>query len=267
MADLVASVLDRVQSAAEANAPADAELPTGLPALDLAIGGLRAGDLIVLTGGPGSGKSSFLVNLVRHIAIDAGCPAAIVSMQSKGEHVLTRLASELSGIPLRRLNSGRLSDEQWMLLVEAIKRLEVAPLLVRDQPLSDINSVAAAATATSESFGRCALIAIDHSHLLQVKHHVSGEWPATLHDLCRELKLLARHHDCAVLLIEPSDVRVSLVDLLSDADVIMELRRSGTAVCRSNLEICELHVLKQQHGSPCTVQLHFAAATSRFGSL
>jgi replicative DNA helicase len=267
MADLVFCLLDRVQLAAESSASADAELPTGLAALDLAIGGLRAGDLIVLSGRPGSGKSSLLINLVRHISIDAGCPAAIVSLQSKGEHLLTRLASELSGIPLRRLNSGRLSDEEWTLLAEVAERLAAAPLLVRDQPVSGIDSIAAAAAVSAQKFGRCALVAIDHSQLLQVSPHASGEWTATLHGVCRELKLLARRHDCAMLLIEPADVRESLVDLLSDADVIMELRRTGTAVNRSSLELCELRVLKQQHGPPCTVQLQFAAATSRFRSL
>lgn len=265
--DFVISFLDRVQLAAESSASADAELPTGLAALDLAIGGLRAGDLIVLAGGPGSGKSSLLINLVRHISIDAGCPVAIVSLQSKGEHLLTRLVSELSGIPLRRLNSGRLSDNEWILLVEVVRRLEVAPLLVCDQAVSGINSIAAAAAVGAQKFGRCALVAIDHSQLLQVSPHASGEWPATLRGVCRELKLLARRYDCAVLLIQPSDVSVSLVDLLSDADVIMELRRTGTVVNRSSLELCELRVLKQQHGPPCTVQLQFAADTSRFRSL
>lgn len=267
MADLVLSVLDRVQLAAESLTCADAELATGLAALDLAIGGLRVGDLIVLSGGPGSGKSSLLINFVRHIAVDAGCPVAVVSMQSKGEHLLTRLASELSGIPLHRLNSGRLSDEEWRLLVAAAKRLEVAPLLVRDQPLSDIASVAAAAEYSAQKFGRCALVAIDHSQLLQVNTHTSGEWTATLRGLCRELKILARCHDCALLLIEPSDARVCLVDLLSDADVIMKLQRTGIAVKRSSLELCELLILKQQHGPPCTVHLHFAAATGQFRSL
>lgn len=267
VADLVGSVLDRVQLAAESSASADAELPTGLAALDLAIGGLRGGDLIVLTGGPGSGKSSLLINLLRNIAVDASCPAAIVSLQSKGEHLLTRLASELSGIPLRQLNSGRLSDEEWMRLIEAAGRLEVAPLLVQDQPVSGIDSIAAAAAFSAHKFGRCALVAIDHSQLLQISPHASGKWADTLHSLCRELKLLARCHDCAVLLIEPADVRLPLVELLSDADVIMELRRTGTAAQRGSWELCELRVLKQQHGPPCTVQLQFAAATSRFRSV
>ena len=266
MADLVVKLLDRVQLAAESPTCADAELPTGLAALDLALGGLRAGDLIVLTGLPGSGKSSLLINFVRHIAVDAGCPVAIVSLQTTGEHLLTRLASELSGIPLRRLNSGRLSDEEWRLLVDAAKRLESAPLLVRDQPLSDIDSIAAVAELSAQKFGRCALVGIDHSQLLQVNPHASGEWTATLRRLCRDLKILARCYDCAMLLIEPSDAHVCLVDLLSDADVIMELQRTGTAVNRSSLELFELRILKQQHGPPCSVDLHFAAATGRFRS-
>ena len=64
MSELIDIMIERVQMAAESVVGADVEMPTGLDSLDAAIGGLRPGDLILLTGAPGSGKSSLLLQLL-----------------------------------------------------------------------------------------------------------------------------------------------------------------------------------------------------------
>ena len=72
--------------------------------------------------------------------------------------------------------------------------------------------------------------------------------------------------DCAVLLVESSNLRASLVDMIPEADVILELRRTGRFSGDGLGEQCEVRVLKQQMGPPCTILVQFWAASGGFRS-
>lgn len=266
MSELIDIVIERVQTAAESVVGADVEVPTGLDSLDAAIGGLRPGDLILLTGAPGSGKSSFLVSLTRHVVFDAGCPAVLASLQSKGEHVLPRIISNATGIPLRKLGSGKLTDREWCAFADTTDLLARAPLMVCDGAVQSTQSLDADVLASAEQFGRCAFVAIDHSQLLRSTVSPSKEWAFDLREMCCELKLMARRRDCAVLLVESSNLRASLVDMIPEADVILELRRTGRFSRDGHDEQCEVRVLKQQMGPPCTILVQFSAASGGFRS-
>jgi len=266
MSELLEIMIERVQTAAESTVAADVEVPTGLDALDAAIGGLRPGDLILLTGAPGSGKSSLLVSLTRHVVLDAGCPAVLVSLQSKGEHVLPKLICNATGIPLRKLVSGKLTDPEWCAFADTTDLLAMAPLMVCDGALQSTQSLDADVLASAEQYGRCALVAIDHSQLLRPAASASKEWAADLREMCCELKLMARRRDCAVLLIESSNLRGSLVDMIPEADAILELHRTGRFSRDGRDEQCEVRVLKQQMGPPCIVLVQFSAASGGFRS-
>mgnify|MGYP001278518559 CR=1 FL=1 len=269
MPELIGILMDRVQTAAELTVAADVEVPTGLDALDHAIGGLRSGDLILLIGAPGCGKSSLAVSLIRHVVLDAGCPAVFASLQSKGEHVLLKIISGATRISLRNLGAGKLTEQDWLVLADMTSLLAAAPLMVCDGAIQNPQSLDADVLASTERFGRCAFLAIDHSQLLSPMSAASDEsiQVAALRELCRELKLLARRRDCAVLLIESSNLGGAVVDFIPEADVILELRRTGLFSKESGAERCEVGVLKQQMGPPCTVLVQFSPAFGGFNSL
>lgn len=260
MPELIGILLDRVQTAAELAADADVEVPTGLDALDHAIGGLRSGDLILLIGAPGSGKSSLAISLIRHVVLDAGCPAVFASLQSKSEHVLLKIISGATRISPRNLGAGKLTDREWCVLADVTSLLATAPLMVCDGAVQSPQSLDADVLTSNERFGRCALLAIDHSQLLSPMSATNGEsiLDTSLREVCRELKLLARRRDCAVLLIESSNLGGAVVDLIPEADVILELRRTGHPSTESGAERCEVGVLKQQMGPSCTVLVQFS---------
>jgi replicative DNA helicase len=265
-AELVVGVIDQASDAYECADAAEAEIRTGLRTLDTAIGGLRPGDLIVLTGAPASGKTSLLLNLVRHIAVDEMCPVVLIALQSKSEHILLRLAGIVVGVSPRKLYSGRLRDEDWCNLANAAEQLTKAPLLVGDQARMDVDAIDSVIASSIQSFGKCAFVAIDCSHLAQ-----AGPVGAMDSDAramrCGELKTLARRRDCAVLVVGTSvqSARSTLVESMPDADLLLELRRTGRFVGTA-LEQCELIVHKQPNGAPCTVPLYFTAASARFRS-
>lgn len=267
MAELVEVMVERVAMAAESVFAADIEVSTGLDALDAAIGGLRSGDLILLTGGPGSGKSSLVSNLIRHVVLDAGCPALLASLQTKGEHLLPRITSNATGIAVRSLAAGKLTSLEWHLFDDVTRRLCKAPLIVCDSSVQSTHTLDADVVNGIERYGRCALVAIDHSELLGTAPNTGSRSSPALREICCELKLMARRRDCAVLLVESTNLCGSLVDMIPEADVILELRRTGRCSRDGRDERCEIRVLKQQIGPPCTVLVQFSAACGRFSTL
>lgn len=69
--------------------------PSGFKGLTEALGGIRAGEITVLVGDTGSGKSTFGINLVLD-AMDAGEPALIISSEMNPKRVMSKMASMIA---------------------------------------------------------------------------------------------------------------------------------------------------------------------------
>lgn len=105
---------------------------TGLRELDDRLGGLAAGELWVLTGAPGQGRSVLLTQLARRLACDHGVPTWLSSNRDPGVVVSGRMHAALARVPLNHLADDRLADGDRSRLATATEQLTAAPLHVRD---------------------------------------------------------------------------------------------------------------------------------------
>jgi replicative DNA helicase len=80
-------------------------LSTGLPSLDMALGGMEGGALYVLAGRPGMGKSAMGCQIAEHNARH-GIGTLIVSLEMQAAQLGRRVLSRLSGVPLRGMRTG-----------------------------------------------------------------------------------------------------------------------------------------------------------------
>src|SRR6185503_6465229 len=72
-----------------------AGVPTGFVDLDSLLSGLQKGNLIVIAARPGVGKSSFVTNVARNVAVDASLPVAMFSLEmSRWESGMRLLCGE-----------------------------------------------------------------------------------------------------------------------------------------------------------------------------
>lgn len=108
-------------------------ITTGLPALDKAFDGWDRGDLIVLAGDPNAGKSSTMLAMARAQA-RAGERVLICSFEDGRVRWGRRSLAGATGVPLRALKRGDLSDHQWSML-EDIGSLEEADRIFFAFPL------------------------------------------------------------------------------------------------------------------------------------
>ncbi|MEU6965079.1 replicative DNA helicase [Streptomyces chrestomyceticus] len=86
------------------------------------------GHLVVFAGRPGMGKSVTLLDLVRHLAIVHGRPAAFVSLEMARRQIMNRLICAEAEIPQHDVRTRRMSKEQWNRYYKVRQRIVDAPL-------------------------------------------------------------------------------------------------------------------------------------------
>jgi len=112
-----------VEDARHREAGARSTHTTGIPALDHVFDGWDRGDLIVLAGDSGAGKSSTMLACARAQA-QAGERVLIVSLEDGRVRWGRRSVHLSSGVPIRDLKRGALSGQQWQLVDGGVAKLK-----------------------------------------------------------------------------------------------------------------------------------------------
>lgn len=105
-------------------------MSTGLPKLDKLTGGLQKGEVWLLMGRPGVGKSIFGMQLAANLGTQG--PGAIYSLEMKGLSVARRLVSGKSSLTTRDLKTGMMKDNDWQALVDAVEHFSGLPIYLSD---------------------------------------------------------------------------------------------------------------------------------------
>jgi replicative DNA helicase len=109
-------------------------VPTGFIDLDRMTSGLQPGDLVIVAGRPSMGKTAFSVNIGENVAIEAGLPVAVFSMEMGGAQLAMRMLGSVGQLDQHRLRTGRLNDEDWPRLTHAIQKMNDAQLFIDETP-------------------------------------------------------------------------------------------------------------------------------------
>ncbi|MCL4303114.1 MAG: AAA family ATPase [Anaerolineae bacterium] len=165
--------------------PANLGLSTGLPALDALSGRLQAGDLILLTGEPGTFKTALALRIAKGAGL-AGRKVALFSLESSSDQVVQRLLAAETGLDAQRLRIGDLEPA----LLDAGERLAELGIYVDDTPGLLVTELRSKARWLHYLWG-LDLIIVNYLQLLrnEQRHDSRAE---ELASACRALKALAR---------------------------------------------------------------------------
>src|SRR5207245_8996970 len=103
---------------------------TGLRDLYEFVSGLQKGNLIISAARPGVGKSSLVTNIARNVAVDAGAPVAMFSLEMSRFEIGMRLLCGEARVPWDKVRSGRVATEDGTRMVEAAAGANEAPLAI-----------------------------------------------------------------------------------------------------------------------------------------
>ena len=106
-------------------------VPTGFRDLDALTGGMARGDLWVITGLSGAGKSVLALDLVRAAAIANGATTEVFLRDDAVVDYVLRLLSAESRVSLSSVRAGRMTDDDWTRLARRIADIHGARISVR----------------------------------------------------------------------------------------------------------------------------------------
>ncbi|MEV6814617.1 replicative DNA helicase [Micromonospora sp. NPDC051296] len=229
LADMLQPTLDEIE-AVGAQGGVMTGVPTGFTDLDRLLNGLHAGQLIIVAGRPGLGKSTASMDFARNAAIRANQASAIFSLEMSKVEIVMRLLSAEARVPLHVLRSGQLSDDDWTKLARCMGEISEAPLFVDDTPSMNLMEIRAKARRLKQRHD-LKLIVVDYLQLMTSPKRTESRQQEVA-DLSRGLKLLAKEVECPVIAVsqlnrgpeQRTDKRPQLSDLRESGCLTAETR-------------------------------------------
>ena len=210
-----------------------------LPYLDLdaLTGGIEPGEVLVVAGRPGMGKTTLAQDAARHAALRRGNPVAFFSLEMSSEELATRILCAESRVPFHAMNNGLMNDADWDRVRDATQRMADSPLMIDDAP----NTTTAHIRARLRGMARtnpARLVVVDYLQLMKAPGRADSRQQEVA-DISRELKLIAKEFGVGLILVaqlnrgpeQRADKRPMVSDLREsgaveqDADMVILLFR------------------------------------------
>jgi len=277
---VILSVYDRLNELAAQGTEVPG-LSTGLPDVDRAIAGLNKSDLILVAARPGMGKTSMGLNFLLHAGKFSGKSVVFFSLEMSREQLAMRLIAGESFVELKKLITGKLTEEDWTKIAAAAASLNKTRILIDDDPMLSVSDMNAKCRRVDD----LGLVVIDY---LQLMTSAGGPTRAgdnrqqIVSDISRALKIMAKELNVPVVCLSQlsrgpesrSDKRPMLSDLREsgaieqDADIVMFLYRDDYYDRESeNHNIAECIIAKNRHGETGTVELQWLPEYTTFSSI
>lgn len=278
---MLTGVMDEIDRRFHSSNPDDLiGLATGFTDLDRQTLGMQPGQLIIVGARPGMGKSAFALNLAENSARISGRHALFFSLEMSIRQLAFRMLAQSSTTNVQRLYTGRLNDNDWGRVSDAVGRLHDLPVAFcerGDVRMADIRSLSRRA---KRQFGGLSVIVVDYLQLMLGSDSESNR-AAQLSEITRGLKLMAKELEVPVIALSQlnrdlekrTNRRPIVADLRDsgsieqDADNIYFLYRDEVYNPRSEDKgIAEVIIAKQRDGPTGTIRLSFRADHTRFGN-
>jgi len=253
-------------------------ITTGFPALDAKLSGFHPSNLVVLAARPGIGKTSLALNIALNAATREKIPVGFFSLEMSKEELVDRLLVGQADIDAWRLKTGRLSDEDYKKLTEAMGKLYEAPIYIDDTPGASILEMRTKARKLMVE-KKIKLIIVDYLQLANAGRRFDSR-VNEVSFISQGLKNLARELKIPVLAISQLSRAVEsrgtkkpqLADLREsgaieqDADVVMFLyhEEESEDLIDQNKRMVRLYIAKHRNGPTGEIDLMFRGDRIKF---
>ncbi len=227
-------------------------------------------------------NTALALNIAENVALSEGLPVVIFSMEMSGEQLASRLLGSVGRVDQSRMRTGKLQDDEWPRVTDAIARLSNTQILIDETGALSSLELRARARRIARNFGgTLGLVVIDY---LQLMSGSGQENRATeISEISRSLKSLAKELQCPVVALSQlnrgleqrpnkrpimSDLRESGA-IEQDADVIMFIYRDEVYHPDTTTDkgMAEIIIGKQRNGPIGTVRLSWQGPYTKFDNL
>lgn len=249
-----------------------ASLP-GISALDAVTTGLNRSDLIIVGARPGMGKTSFVLNVARNVAVQQKRTVAVFSLEMSREQLVNRLLSAEARVSSKKLRVGNLTADEWGRIATAAGVLHNAPIFLDDTSSITVPEM----KARLRRIKNLSFVVVDYLQLMHSPKKTDNR-VQEVSEITRSLKIMAKELNVPLMVCaqlarthrkagEPqaglSDLRES-GSIEQDADQVLFLfredyyRNEKEDGAASDSNQAEIIVAKNRHGELDNVQVSWS---------
>ncbi len=288
----ISSVLRTAYESLEERAKNNGEvtgIATGYIGLDRMTSGLHADELIILAARPSVGKTAFVLNIAKNVAVNLNETVAIFSLEMGAESLVERIICSHASINAGHLKTGKLTPEEYTQYFVATGALSEAPIFIDDTPGIRVAEIRAKCRRLKQERNNLGLIVIDYLQLIEGNGKESRQQEVS--EISRNLKKLAKELKVPVIALSQlsrgveqrqdkrpimSDIRES-GSIEQDADIVAFLYRddyyrqepveNGHVPEVEPNSTIEVIIEKNRSGPRGTVELNFMKEFNKFTNL
>ncbi len=253
-------------------------IPTGFSHLDSMLSGFQGGQLIVIAGRPGMGKTSFALNIAQHVAVKDKVPVALFSLEMSRDQLALRMLCSEAHVDSQKIRTGDLSNNDLDNLADAVDVLAKSPVYIDDSPTVTAMEMLAKARRLKQEKG-LGLVVIDYLQLMTGKERRENR-QQEISSMTRSLKIMAKEINLPVVLLSQlsranekrDDKKPLLSDLREsgsieqDADVVLFIHRENYYNPDADA-VSQIIIAKQRSGPTGTVNLGWKGSETQFREL
>jgi len=142
-------------------------IATGYIGLDRMTSGLHADELIILAARPSVGKTAFVLNIAKNVAVNLNETVAIFSLEMGAESLVERIICSHASINAGHLKTGKLTDEEYTQYFVATGVLAEAPIYIDDTPGIRVSEIRAKCRRLKQERNNLGLVVIDYLQLIE----------------------------------------------------------------------------------------------------
>lgn len=257
----------------------DAGIKTGFIELDNRLGGLRPGQLVVIAGRPGMGKTTLALNVADHVAMVTGKCCPFFSMEMSSLELTQRLTSARAGIPLAHLRNRTMTAADKHQLSTVAPVIHQSTLQVIDGSAMTLAQITTICNRLRRQRGSLGAVFIDYLGIMGGINRDNEV--GSLAAITTSLKAFAKTLGCPIVLLAQlnrgnearpnrkpvaSDLRGS-GSIEQDADMVLLVHREEVYKPEeSNKGLAQVIIGKNRNGPTGDVLLAFEGVYSRFAN-
>ncbi len=252
-------------------------IDTGFEGLNKRTGGFHGGELIIIAGRPGMGKSTFAVNIAEHVSINLGKTVAIFNLEMPREQIVNRILCSQALVDNTKIRNGTMDADDWEKICDVADSIAKAPIYIDDTASITVSQIRAKCRRLKQ-MNQLDMVVIDYLQLMQGSGR-SDNRQQEIADISRSLKVLAKELDIPVVALSQlkresesqkgkrpilSDLRESGA-IEQDADLVMFLfREFYYSKDPDHKEKAECIIAKNRNGEANNFELGFKGEYTQF---
>lgn len=253
---------------------------TGIDELDDITNGMQPGELIIVAGRPGMGKTTLALNICEYNATQHGNGSFVFSLEMSSPELGGRMASSLAKVDGRKMRNGNLTEREWMAYAEAIEKASRMDITIDDRGGLSIQAMFTALRRARREGNQFKLVVVDYIQIVTTESRNDNKY-GDVTEISGMLKRMAKEFNVPVIAL--SQLSRDVEKRADKRPVTSDLRESGAIEQDADMIIfayrdevyhkdtpepgvAELIIPKHRSGEPGVAKASFVGKYTRFGN-